>query len=240
MATPYHVNRGDTLSAIARQHGMTWQALYNHPDNADFHRNHPNPNLIKPGDVVMIPEPPQPPANYTVPDMNLIPQDQSNACWYASARMVVEWKRSTERMTRPDLLAPGEEPILAAIHKANNGLQWAQMRTFAQQLGLRPLPLGTPTPKTLENWLRTYGPIWTDGVPVNAAGVVVGHGHVVVLAGIRPASVPSENYELLIYDPWPPGIHGGNVRWRPGSHLAIIESGVATNPDRNVSFLALP
>lgn len=55
MPTPYTVKPGDTLSAIARKHGMSWQDIYNHPDNADFRRKRPNPNLIYPGDVIMIP-----------------------------------------------------------------------------------------------------------------------------------------------------------------------------------------
>jgi hypothetical protein len=112
------------------------------------------------------------------------------------------------------------------------------MRSFAGQLGLRPLPLCTPTPQALETWFQRYGPIWTDGVPVDANGAIVGGGHVVVLAGIRPASGGGEHYELLIYDPWPPNV--GDTRWRPASHLSIIASGVASNPDRNVSFLVAP
>lgn len=172
---------------------------------------------------------------YMVPGVVLIPQDNNNACWYASARMVVEWRRECEQQTRMDLRAPQDVPQVEAIHKASDGLLWAQMRNFAQQLGLTPLPLCTPAPQLLANWLQTYGPIWTDGVPVDANGHIVGTGHVVVLAGIRQAIIPNESYELLIYDPWPPNV--GNVRWRPGSHLSLIESGVANNPDRNVSFM---
>lgn len=56
MSTPYTVKAGDTLSAIARKHGMTWQDIYNHPDNAAFRRKRPNPNLIYAGDVIMIPD----------------------------------------------------------------------------------------------------------------------------------------------------------------------------------------
>lgn len=56
MPTPYTVKPGDTLSAIASKHGMKWQDIYNHPSNADFRRKRPNPNLIHPGDVIMIPD----------------------------------------------------------------------------------------------------------------------------------------------------------------------------------------
>jgi hypothetical protein len=70
MSVPYTVVRGDTLSGIARRHGLaSWRELYNHPDNADFRRRRPNPDLIFPGDVVMIPgaepTPPEPPSPQT-------------------------------------------------------------------------------------------------------------------------------------------------------------------------------
>lgn len=175
---------------------------------------------------------------YLVPNMVLIPQDNNNACWYASAQMVIQWRRNANAISSPGLRGPGEVPQWAAVHAANNGLQWAVMRQFAQQLGLRPLPLMTPSAETLQEWLIRYGPIWTDGVPVNAAGVIVGTGHVVVLAGIRASSTSDEHYDLMIYDPWPPNV--GNSRWRPGSHLSLISSGVAGDTRRNVSFLVAP
>ncbi len=52
----YVVERGDSLSKIARAHGLSsWRALYDAPENADFRRKRPNPNLIHPGDRVVIP-----------------------------------------------------------------------------------------------------------------------------------------------------------------------------------------
>jgi hypothetical protein len=175
---------------------------------------------------------------YQVPNMVLIPQDNNNACWYASAQMVVSWRRNSDAMSSESLRGPGQVPTFAAEHAANNGLQWAQMRTFARQLGLHELPLMSPSAETLQDWLIRFGPLWTDGVPVNAAGAVVGTGHVVVLAGIRAGTFTGESYDLKIYDPWPPNV--GNVRWRPGSHLALISAGVADSPIRNVNFLYAP
>jgi hypothetical protein len=56
MTSPYTVISGDTLSGIARKQGIKdWRDIYNHPDNAGFRRKRPNPDLIFPGDVVMIP-----------------------------------------------------------------------------------------------------------------------------------------------------------------------------------------
>ena len=177
---------------------------------------------------------------YEVGDMQLIPQDQTNACWYASTLMLLQWSRSRLEMmshSAESLINPNEHPGIDAIYRANNGLLWSQMKQFATQMGLRELPLICPTPEELERWLRTYGPVWTDGVPVDFNGNVVGTGHVVVLAGIRPARTMTENYEIKVYDPWPPNI--GDARWRPASHLSVITSGVAYNLSRNVCFLVI-
>jgi N-acetylmuramoyl-L-alanine amidase len=54
-----HVVRpGECLSTIARRHGFaSWRAVYECPENQDFRRQRPNPNLIWPGDQVFIPDP---------------------------------------------------------------------------------------------------------------------------------------------------------------------------------------
>jgi N-acetylmuramoyl-L-alanine amidase len=53
----YIVRSGDYLSKIASEHGIAdWRALYNHPDNAEFRQLRPNPNLIFPGDRLVIPD----------------------------------------------------------------------------------------------------------------------------------------------------------------------------------------
>jgi N-acetylmuramoyl-L-alanine amidase len=53
----YIIVRGDCLSSIAKRHGFaSWRTIYDHPQNADFRRLRPDPNLIHPGDRVFIPE----------------------------------------------------------------------------------------------------------------------------------------------------------------------------------------
>ncbi len=55
---PKHVVRpGECLSKIARQYGfLDYRTVYEHPDNKAFRQKRPNPNILFPGDVVMIPE----------------------------------------------------------------------------------------------------------------------------------------------------------------------------------------
>lgn len=56
MSTPYTVVSGDSLVGIAKKYGIkNWQLIYNDPDNSDFRRKRPNPDLIFPGDIVIIP-----------------------------------------------------------------------------------------------------------------------------------------------------------------------------------------
>ena len=51
------VKQGETLSGIAQYYGIAdWRKdLYEHPANADFKDSHPDPNLIHPGDELIIP-----------------------------------------------------------------------------------------------------------------------------------------------------------------------------------------
>ncbi|MDN3378500.1 MULTISPECIES: peptidoglycan-binding protein [unclassified Pseudoalteromonas] len=56
MTQQHTVVQGDTLLRIARQYGFRTSAgLYNHPSNAEFKALRPDPNLIFPGDVIIIP-----------------------------------------------------------------------------------------------------------------------------------------------------------------------------------------
>lgn len=56
-STTYIVQPGDCLSSIAAENGFKdWTALYNHPDNADLKSKRKDPNILAPGDKVIIPE----------------------------------------------------------------------------------------------------------------------------------------------------------------------------------------
>jgi hypothetical protein len=57
VSTPYVVRPGDCLCSIAARYGFaSYEDIYNAPQNAEFKKKRPNPNVIYPGDVVMIPK----------------------------------------------------------------------------------------------------------------------------------------------------------------------------------------
>lgn len=164
---------------------------------------------------------------YEVPNLNLIPQQKSMACWFASAQMLIQWRRNDQLMCEAGLPAPDQVPQYMEMHIDNDGIPWANIRQFAQDLGLVSLPLISPHPETLMAWLRTYGPIWADGTKFTNTN---SYGHVVVIGGmsINPG-------EILILDPE----HGGSRTWHPLTHLSNILSDGA-NPNRNQFLLRLP
>jgi hypothetical protein len=200
----YIVKRGDTLSAIAKQHGLkSWQDLYNHPSNAQFRSKRPNPNMIHPGDRLNIPSTSAPRriANYVVPRMQLIRQTTTMGCWYASARMLVAWRRGRRQASDASVLDPSEDLVSAAQRAANTGITDAEIVGLAKRLGMKLVPPMSPTPEAIEQWLRDFGPLWTNGST-----------HITVIAGIR-------GDQLFVYDPAQSSPTWSPMAWYVGAQV---------------------
>lgn len=58
MAGKIHiVKQGEYLAKIAKNYGFNnWRTIYDHPDNIEFREKRPNPNIIYPGDKIVIPD----------------------------------------------------------------------------------------------------------------------------------------------------------------------------------------
>ena len=57
MARRHVVQQGECFSKIAARYGFgDYKLLYDHPDNAELKKKRKNPNVIFPGDVIMIPD----------------------------------------------------------------------------------------------------------------------------------------------------------------------------------------
>jgi hypothetical protein len=133
---------------------------------------------------------------FQIADVPLIPQTQTWACWYASAQMLITWRRNRTLQTERAHPDPSEVPLLQGIFAANHGLSLNQIVVLARQLGLTPVPPMTPSPSALSSWLADCGPLWFAGL------FPAGHarsGHAVVITGTDDTSVS-------INDPWPPTV----------------------------------
>lgn len=57
MPKTHTVAQGETLTRIAKKHKFaSWKTLYESPDNADFRALRKDPNIIYPGDQLIIPD----------------------------------------------------------------------------------------------------------------------------------------------------------------------------------------
>ncbi|MFP2926077.1 peptidoglycan-binding protein [Pyxidicoccus sp. 3LG] len=57
MTTTHVVKQGECLLLVARRYGFAdYKRVYEHPDNAKLREKRPNPNVLYPGDTVVIPD----------------------------------------------------------------------------------------------------------------------------------------------------------------------------------------
>jgi N-acetylmuramoyl-L-alanine amidase len=50
------IKQGECIATIAQANGFSSEALYQHPDNAELRKKRPNPNILHPGDSVLVPQ----------------------------------------------------------------------------------------------------------------------------------------------------------------------------------------
>jgi len=148
---------------------------------------------------------------YEVPKMLLIPQKNNSSCWFASAQMLIQWKRRTSFETFARHPDPSQVGQVVTWEIAGKGLVNPRVLVMAKLLGLKSIPPLDVSPSMLEGYLRQYGPLWTNG-----------KDHIVVIARIDQA-----DRRVLVYDPWPPNV--GKVEWRSFSGWYL--GGVAPGPD---------
>lgn len=151
-----------------------------------------------------------------VPNMKLIPQSKTNSCWYASTQMVVQWKN---RMGRFCLVpSPSQVPSIHMWEVRNQKITNPQVIWLAKSLGLKTVSPASMTLAGIEEMLRNYSPLWTNGV-----------SHIVVIAGANRA-----RGQVLVYDPWPVG--HGSKQWRSyarwyisGKRVDSLDSSASVN-----------
>ena len=163
---------------------------------------------------------------YTVPNFIHIEQDKTMSCWFASAQMLIQWKREREQRTDARHPDPSDSPKWSKVYSDNVGISNAQIRSFARDMGFSYVPPMSPTPEAILGWLRIFGPLWVNGVK-----------HITVMAGIRG---PREDCEVLVLDPARKGERSG--AWRNLRQWYILDkhSGRDTSNAVEAVFLRLP
>jgi hypothetical protein len=133
---------------------------------------------------------------YIVPGVPLIAQTLNNSCWFASAQMLIQWRRGKTRMTERGLMDPSENLDTIMKFAANNGISDAFILNLVADLGLVAVPPLCATLDTIGQWLHNYGPLWTNGT-----------SHITVIAG-----VDYDNEMVLVHNPLP--VNVGARQWR--------------------------
>jgi len=137
------------------------------PDNATFRAKRANPNLIYPGDVVIIPglaspSPSPGPPKGTKLDVPYIRQMGSMDCWHAAVRMIFAY--NTGVCINP----------LDSVLKADAGISAdrGEIAALAKETGMMSIPISPKsfTAPELEALLRRYGPLW---LPLQGKGPVI-------------------------------------------------------------------
>jgi hypothetical protein len=121
-----HVVRpGECLSSIAKQHGFRdYRIVYDHPDNASLKAKRRNPNILHPGDEVVIPD----------KELKEVPVATT-----ALHRFVV---KSHAKVLRLRLLAHGHEPVADQPFELEVDHRVIRGRTDGQGGVEQPLPIG--------------------------------------------------------------------------------------------------
>ena len=130
---------------------------------------------------------------FEVQALDLLPQRLNASCWYASARMLLNWKDNKIHQ-RSALIPPELDKASQSIRDGNKGILNPQIIPMAKRLGLTSVPAMSVSSHQIGAWLRQYGPLWVNGA-----------AHIVVIGGIRGTMVK-------VYDPWP--VNVGKVNWR--------------------------
>jgi LysM repeat protein len=114
--TTYTVKKGDTLSAIAKRYGTTVDALLKANPNIK------NPNLIKVGQVIVIPGKPEPDPGFDDYDIQLAQSVQTSFDQANFDGLVQDWRVRLALAPGAEYLYAGDNPGILQPLQATNGV----------------------------------------------------------------------------------------------------------------------
>ncbi|MDB5511020.1 MAG: hypothetical protein JWR08_503 [Enterovirga sp.] len=163
--------------------------------------------------------------SYVVPGMQHIHQDKAMSCWFASAQMLIQWKRNRTQMSdnHPD---PSESPKWSKLYSDDTGIDNPRILAFARDMGFKHVPPMSPRPEAIQGWLVAFGPLWVNGKK-----------HITVIAGIRG---DSRDPDVLVFDPAKPAGSGGEWRNLYTWYILDKHSGRDTDVGVEAVFLHIP
>jgi hypothetical protein len=152
------VQKGESLSVIARQHGIRfWANMYLAAENDGFRDKRPNPDLIQPGDRIVIPSKAsiarleaRAEVNHTLP--KLFTQPTLDLCWQACAKMLYCWKN------RGGNAEADFKNSLGTDYDKPGGLQMQNRIPVLSKLGMR--SANVTNINQLHELLCVKGPLW--------------------------------------------------------------------------------
>ena len=56
MAIKYQLKQGDCIYCIAEKYGVMAETIWNHPSNVQIKEERKNPNMLSPGDIIILPD----------------------------------------------------------------------------------------------------------------------------------------------------------------------------------------
>jgi hypothetical protein len=193
MSTTYTVVPGDSLSRIAQRFGLrSWRQIYDDPANAGFRRRRPDPNLIMPGDVLVIPGgtapgPAPPPASRIEAALEawLVANRQGDPADHLATRTGlvllgethVGKARKAQLLARVVQLIALRNPARAAFHASEHYLNDPSTQVAIQNYVFSPRAPGARLRAHLPALVQPFEPV------LDAARQVRGHRYAIIAAG---------------------------------------------------------
>lgn len=165
------VKAGENLSQIAQHYGIRyWANIYLAGDNDDLRSKRPNPNIIQPGDRIVIPSKESIAKLETRPEINhklpkLFTQSTLDLCWQACAEMVYCWKFPTLN---------AEEDFkrkLGTDYNKPGGLSMTDRRTVLAKVGMTWVNVASVN--ELNELVAVRGPLFVAEINGNAHAQVL-------------------------------------------------------------------